>query len=255
MHTAFTAPDAALLALQCLDLTRLNDDDTEADIRALCRRAQSPFGNVAAVCVWPCFVSLARSLLPASIRVAAVANFPEGALDSARALQDVRQIIAAGGDEIDVVLPYRALLLGQAGECADFLTQVRAACPNQALKVIIESGVLQSQQAIAQATLLALATGADFVKTSTGRTPVSATPEAAEVMLQAIAASALAVGFKASGGLRSVADARVYLELARSALGAGALRPQRLRLGASGLLDDIETVLWATPPAARATHY
>ncbi len=248
--------DAARLALQCLDLTSLNDADTPADIAALCQRAQTRFGPVAAVCVWPRFVAQARSLLPASIRVAAVANFPAGALDVALALADVKAIKDAGGDEVDVVLPYRALMQGQAQECANFLQQVRAASRPLALKVIIESGVLASPALIAQATRLALAAGADFVKTSTGKTPVSATPEAATTMLREITASGSpTAGFKASGGIRSVPDAKVYLDIAAATLGADALTAQRFRFGASGLLNDIEAVLAGQASAPSTSAY
>lgn len=247
---------AAQLALRCLDLTSLNDADTAADIAALCQRAQTPYGNVAAVCVWPRFVAQARSLLPPSVRVAAVANFPEGALDLARAVADVQQIVASGGDEVDVVLPYRTLMDGtpnSAQACADFLAQVRTACGPLTLKVIIESGVLQSPALIAHATQLAIAAGADFVKTSTGKTPVSATLDAAAVMLRAIADSgSTTVGFKASGGIRTVHDAQPYLALVAELLGTNALTPQRFRLGASGLLTDIETVLDGKAATATA---
>lgn len=249
-------PETARLALQCLDLTSLNDGDTVADIDALCQRAQTRFGHVAAVCVWPRFVAQARQALPADIRVAAVANFPAGALDVALALADVKAIVEAGGDEVDVVLPYRALMAGQSGACADFLAQVRAASRPLALKVIIESGALVSPELITQATRLALAAGADFVKTSTGKTPVSATPEAASVMLREIAASGMAqAGFKASGGIRSVPDAKVYLELAANLLGPGALTARRFRFGASGLLTDIEAVLAGQASAPTASAY
>jgi len=248
--------DAARLALQCLDLTSLNDADTPADIAALCQRAQTRFGPVAAVCVWPRFVAQARGLLPASIRVAAVANFPAGALDVALALADVKAIKDAGGDEVDVVLPYRALMQGQAAECTDFLQQVREASRPLALKVIIESGVLATPGLIAQATQLALAAGADFVKTSTGKTPVSATPEAATVMLREIAASGSpTAGFKASGGIRAVPDAKLYLDLAAAALGADALTAKRFRFGASGLLSDIEAVLAGQASAPSSSAY
>ena len=243
----FSLQEAAALALRCLDLTSLNDGDTEADIIALCQRAQSRYGNVAAVCVWPRFVALARRLLPPSIAVAAVANFPDGGLDVDRALADVRQIVAAGGNEVDVVLPYSALMHGgpQAAQAyADFLAAARTACGPLTLKVIIESGVLQTDALIAQATTLALDARADFVKTSTGKTPASATPQAAATILRAIAASGkLAVGFKASGGIRTVADAQTYLALVADAWGPGAIAPERVRFGASGLLTNIEAVL------------
>ncbi|MFN3861856.1 MAG: deoxyribose-phosphate aldolase [Roseateles sp.] len=247
---------AARTALACLDLTSLNDADTPADIAALCRRAQTSHGPVAAVCVWPRFVAQARAALPAGIRVAAVANFPDGALDVQRALADIAAIAQAGGDEVDVVLPWRALLAGQSTEVSEFLSEVRYASQPLTLKVIIESGELLDPERIAQATRLVLAAGADFVKTSTGKSKVGATPEAAAVMLKEIKASGLsAAGFKASGGVRSVMDAAGYIAQTQAALGGDALNPQRLRFGASGLLTDIEAVLSGTEPAAVTTAY
>ena len=256
MPNILSTPEAARLALQCLDLTSLNDADTAADIEALCQRAQTRFGPVAAVCVWPCFVEQARSLLPAEIQVAAVANFPTGARNITLVLADIHAIVDAGGNEVDVVLPYRALMNGKAAQCAGFLAQVRAASRPLALKVIIESGVLETPELIAQATQLALAAGADFVKTSTGKTPVSATLDAATVMLDEIAASGLAhAGFKASGGIRSVQDATAYLALVASILGDAALNSSRFRFGASGLLNDIEAVLGGQASAPTSSAY
>ncbi|WP_269633705.1 deoxyribose-phosphate aldolase [Pelomonas sp. BJYL3] len=247
---------AARLALQCLDLTSLNDADTAADVTALCERAQTAFGPVAAVCVWPRFVSQARSMLPPEIKVAAVADFPEGALDVARAIADIETIAQAGGDEVDVVLPWRALQAGQRSEVEEFLAEVRHASRPLTLKVIIESGELAEPELIAEATRLSLAAGADFVKTSTGKTPVSATPEAARVMLREIAASGMAsAGFKASGGIRSVADAQGYLQLAADVLGAESLQARRFRFGASGLLKDIESVLSGQASQAVTSVY
>ena len=247
---------AARLALQCLDLTSLNDADTAADVTALCERAQTAFGPVAAVCVWPRFVAQARSMLPPEIKVAAVADFPDGALDLARAIADIETIAQAGGDEVDVVLPWRALQAGQRSEVEEFLAEVRHASRPLTLKVIIESGELADPELIAEATRLSLAAGADFVKTSTGKTPVSATPEAAHVMLREIAASGMAAaGFKASGGIRSVADAQAYLQQAADVLGADALQPRRFRFGASGLLKDIEAVLSGQASQAVTSVY
>lgn len=242
---------AACQALACLDLTSLNEADSAADIATLCARAQTPFGPVAAVCVWPRFVAQARAALPPGIKVAAVADFPDGALDLPRALADIASIARAGGDEVDVVLPYKALMAGQRSEVAEFLAEVRHASRPLTLKVILESGELATPELIREASRLALAAGADFIKTSTGKSPVSATPEAAAAMLQEIQASGLAhAGFKASGGIRSVAEARVYLDLAARTLGEAALQPQRLRFGASGLLNDILAQLSGQAPAA-----
>ena len=245
---------AARQALACLDLTSLNDGDTAADIEALCHRAQTPFGHVAAVCVWPRFVTQARALLPRAIRVAAVANFPDGALDLPRALAEVAAIAQAGGDEVDVVLPYRALIAGKRSAVSEFLSEVRFATRPLTLKVIIESGELKTPELIAEATRLALLEGADFVKTSTGKSKVSATLEAARVMLREIQSSGLAnAGFKASGGIRTVADAAQYLTLAQATMGS--VSPQRLRFGASSLLSDIEAVLSGSLATAESSSY
>ena len=243
----------ARLALACLDLTSLNDADTEADVAKLCERAQGPHGPVAAVCVWPRFAAFARSQLPANIGVAAVANFPDGSADIERALRDTGEIVQSGAQEVDVVLPYARLQQGDEQAVSQLLNAVRRACPGLTLKVILETGVLVDDALVARAARLSLDAGADFLKTSTGKTPVSATPQAARVMLATIAADPRAtarVGFKASGGIRSVADAALYLGLCEQALGRDALRPARFRIGASSLLNDIESVLGGTPAAA-----
>jgi deoxyribose-phosphate aldolase len=232
---------SARTALACLDLTSLNDADTAADIDTLCRRALGPHGSTAAVCVWPRFVAQARALLPRHVAVAAVANFPDGSSDIARAVADTRQIVAAGGDEVDVVIPYRDL-----ATAADLLAAVRAACPQQRLKVILETGELKEEALIRQACTLALDAGADFLKTSTGKVAENATPASAELLLQAIAGrpnERARVGFKPAGGVRTVADAALYMALTAQHLGAAAVNPHRFRIGASGLLNDIEAVL------------
>ena len=248
--------EAARLALACLDLTSLNDGDTAADIEALCRRAQTPFGPVAAVCVWPRFAAQARALLPAQVLVAAVADFPDGELNLTRAVADIQLIATSGGDEVDVVLPYRALQQGLRSEVEEFLSEVRHASRPLGLKVIIESGELRTPELIAEATRMCLMAGADFVKTSTGKTAVSATPKSAAVMLKEISLSGMRhAGFKASGGIRTVADAQTYLQLTEAWLGAAALNPRRLRFGASGLLSDIEAVLAGGTGAAEVVSY
>jgi deoxyribose-phosphate aldolase len=241
-----TAEQVARLALACLDLTSLNDADTEADVVRLAERAAAAPGRVAALCVWPRFVRTALAHAPAGVAVAAVANFPDGGADIERAVHDTAEIVAAGAQEVDVVLPWRALAAGDEAGCAALLRVVRRACEGRVLKVILESGELKTPALIGRASRIALAEGADFLKTSTGRTPVGATAEAARVMLAAIAADAGAarrVGFKASGGVRRVADAALYLDLVEALLGIDALTPRRFRLGASALLDDIEAVL------------
>ena len=259
IRTFFTSPSAATptdwvnqplasaqRALSCLDLTSLNDDDTEAEVAELCRRAQGPFGQVAAVCVWPRLAAFARSQLPESIAVAAVANFPDGSSDIERAVRDTSEIVQSGAQEVDVVLPYAPVLDGRNRDAARLLAAVRKASGSLRLKVILETGVLHGAQHIARAAQLSLDEGADFLKTSTGKTRISATPEAARTMLEAIAADpawSQSVGFKPSGGIRTVADAAQYLALTHEILGAQALTPQRFRFGASSLLNDIEALL------------
>jgi deoxyribose-phosphate aldolase len=241
-----TEQDVARIALACLDLTSLNDGDGDADVIALCHRATGAHGQPAAVCVWSQLAHVAVQHAPAGVRVAAVANFPDGSTDVQRALADTQRIVDAGAHEVDVVLPYRALLAGDDKSCAELLRAVRAACAGLTLKVILETGELRDAQWMQRAARLALAAGADFLKTSSGKTPVSATPEAARVLLEAIAADPRArssVGFKAAGGIRTVADAARYLDLVDEILGAAALTAPRFRIGASALLNDIERVL------------
>jgi deoxyribose-phosphate aldolase len=207
--------------------------------------------------VWPRLARLAGELAPAGVRVAAVANFPAGDVDIGAALRDVAQIRAAGAQEVDVVLPWRALLAGDHAIGAKLLAAVRRESVGLTLKVILESGELGSDAAIATASRIALEAGADFIKTSTGKTARGASPRAARLMLEAIAACGRAAGFKASGGVRSVADAEVYLDLQRTLLGAEALTPQRFRIGASGLLDAIEASLGAgtAAPSTKPGSY
>jgi deoxyribose-phosphate aldolase len=247
----------ARVALACLDLTSLNDADDAAAIEALCARAVTPFGNVAAVCVWPRFVAQARAALPRQIAAAAVANFPDGALDLDLALADTQTIVDGGGDEVDLVLPWRAMQDGQHVQAAELVAHVRKACIGKRLKLIIESGELPSAHAIAQACAIGLDNGVDFLKTSTGKTAHGASLAAAREMMGAIAAHrrGAAVGFKAAGGIRTVADAAGFINLARQILGPGAAKPARLRFGASGLLGDVLRVLSgggapATPPSS-----
>jgi deoxyribose-phosphate aldolase len=238
--------DVARVAISLLDLTDLGDD-TDADAAvALCKRARD--AGVAAACVWPAYVSVCVDALAGTdIAVATVVNFPSGEEPDDDVLAATRLALDEGADEIDVVLPYRRWLRGDDASAARLLDGVRNLVSERAdrstglgiVKVIIETGELPDQAAIDRATHFAISHGADFVKTSTGKTPVSATPEAAEIVLEAIDLSGLPVGFKASGGIRSVADARVYLELAERIMGDGWISRDTFRFGASAVLDDL----------------
>lgn len=242
---------SARAALACLDLTSLNEGDTEADIARLCQRATGPFGPTAAVCVWPRLAAFARRELPATVAVAAVANFPDGSADTARAVADTRAIVDAGAQEVDVVIPYQRL-----DAAPTLLAAVRSACKGLLLKVILETGELSNPAQVARACRIALDAGADFLKTSTGKVRMNATPQAARALLQAIADDPGArqrVGFKPAGGIRTVADAQIYMTLVHEILGDTALSPRRFRIGASSLLDDIEAVLSGSAHGNPAT--
>ncbi|MGK7296264.1 MAG: deoxyribose-phosphate aldolase [Candidatus Wenzhouxiangella sp. M2_3B_020] len=230
--------------LSMLDLTRLEDDAGDELVRALCARAAESPVAPAAVCVYPRFIEAARDALAGhdasgQVAIAAVANFPDGPAEPERAAAEVRQALALGADEVDVVFPWKALLAGDDGVGTRLVEQCRAACGERPLKVILETGMLAGPDAIRRAGGLAIDAGADFIKTSTGKAGVNATPEAAEVMLESIAERGANCGLKVSGGVRTLADARIYVDLAERILGPEFVRPKRFRIGASGLLDDL----------------
>lgn len=231
-------PERARLAIGLLDLTDLSDDATAAATEALCARAAA--AGTAAVCVWPRFVrTAADALAGGAVRVATVVNFPTGAEPVGDVVAVTEEAIAAGAHEIDVVLPYRALEAGDTATAGAVLDGVRSAAGDHVVKVIIESGELPDDAAVDRAARFAIDHGADFVKTSTGKTPTSATPRAAEVILQALADAGRPVGLKASGGIRTAADAATYLDLAETIMGPGWPTPATFRFGASGLLDAL----------------
>lgn len=237
------APVAAR-ALGCLDLTSLNDGDKAGDVHALCAKAKSPLGSPAAVCVWPRFVAQCKTDLQGTgVKVAAVANFPEGGEIVEEVLEETSGIIEAGGDEVDLVFPYRAFLDGNTQIGEGMIADVKALCgPSISLKVILETGELKDPALIQKASELALRTGADFIKTSTGKVPVNATPESARVMLEALRAHKSG-GFKAAGGVKDVQTAALYFSIADEIMGPNWAAPDVFRFGASGLLAALHAVL------------
>jgi deoxyribose-phosphate aldolase len=204
------------------------------------------------VCVWPAFVAQAVELLRGSgVKVATVVNFPDGGAVVAPVLDETVRALADGADEIDLVLPYRALLAGQSAIARTMVEAVRAAVvPPAKLKVILETGSYPSAHDIRRAADLAIDAGADFVKTSTGKTEHSATVEAVRVLLEAIRDAGRPVGVKPSGGIRTVVDAEAYLSLADEVMGAGWVTPATFRFGASGLLDGVDSLLDAAAEGA-----
>lgn len=230
--------DVARRAMPLLDLTDLSDTCTDASVEALCGKART--SRVAAVCVWPAFVARCAELIDGSpVRIATVVNFPSGGTDIERTVAETAEALDDGAHEIDLVLPYRAFLAGDTDLAGDMVEAVREICGRAVLKVILESGAMPDAGRIAEAGRLAIGAGADFLKTSTGKSPVSATPEAAEAMLTVIRESGRPVGFKVSGGLRTVADAGRYLAIADRIMGPGWAGPQTFRIGASSLHDAL----------------
>jgi deoxyribose-phosphate aldolase len=249
---------AARRALALMDLTDLSDDCTPEAIDELCARAVGPFGTVAAVCVWPRFVAQARQqLVSTGVQVATVVNFPAGRDEVIETLRLTEGALADGADEIDLVLPYHAVQIGDLEKAETMVRSVAELAHAQGgrLKVILEAGALGDASMIKVAAQLAIAGGADFIKTSTGKIPVSATPEAVRVMLDVIADADRPVGLKPSGGIRTLDDALVYLTLADEVLGAGWATPQTFRFGASGLLDALEAEIAGDAGASSDAAY
>jgi deoxyribose-phosphate aldolase len=249
LERAKRAPvDAALAAraLPLLDLTSLNEADSDAEIERLCRRAVA-YGT-AAVCIWPRFVPLAQGLLRGSgVRLATVANFPHGSDDIARAAEDCAAAAAAGADEIDVVAPIAAIRSGDISMVSELVHACRSAASETTLKVILETGMLGEPSLIAAAARAAVMAGCDFLKTSTGKAEVGATLEAAAVLLAVIEEADGRVGFKAAGRVRTAQQAASYLYLAEQLLNPSWACPATFRFGASALLDKL---LRALPPGS-----
>ncbi len=236
---------AARGTLAILDLTSLNDDDDEARITALCERAVTPHGPVAAVCVYPPFASLVRRLVTGTpVRVAAVANFPDGDADMDRAVREAADAAADGAGEIDVVFPYRAAMAGEEAQAGALIAACRRALADDiTLKVILETGLLPDAATVTRCARIAVDEGANFLKTSTGKRGPGASLSAIALFCETIRHSGRPVGCKASGGIRTVAEAAPYLDLVGRLLGPDAVGPDRLRVGASSLLDDVLTIL------------
>jgi deoxyribose-phosphate aldolase len=208
--------------------------------------------GTAAVCIGPRFVPLARDLLRGSgVRRATVANFPEGSDDIAAAAAACAAAAADGAQEVDVVAPIQAIRDGDIGMVSELVTACRDAAPETTLKVILETGVLAEPSVISGAARAAVMAGCDFLKTSTGKTPVGATLEAAAVMLAVIEEADGRVGFKAAGGIRTAAQAASYLYLAEQLISPSWACPTTFRFGASSpLLDDLVAILGGGPDAS-----
>eukprot|EP00924_Labyrinthula_sp_SR-Ha-C_P015953 maker-scaffold_4-snap-gene-14.5-mRNA-1 protein AED:0.00 eAED:0.00 QI:103/1/1/1/1/1/2/102/267 len=251
---------AARKALNCLDLTSLNESDTAESITELCIKSQTIYGPPAALCVYSqhlqtCVQYFKEKCLPAP-KLATVVNFPKGDSSLEIVQDEIKTAFENGADEIDLVLNYKSLLEATEvtlpkvqEELSSFLSicqeNITKLSPTAKLKVIIESGELQQKdmKLVEVAASLAIEAGADFVKTSTGKVKLNATLEATEIILNTISKSGKNVGFKAAGGIRSVADAEKYIKLAEKTLGDNYVKPERFRFGASSVLKSILSVL------------
>jgi len=248
--SAVSSDERALAArlLGLMDLTSLNDNDTDASVCSLAALAATPAGRVAAFCTWPRFVpSAVRTLEKTGIPVAAVTNFPAGDTDASAAAAETAATIADGAREIDVVFPYRALLAGDRATGLALVRACRRACGSRALlKVILETGQLEPAGLIEPAAEIAIEGGADFLKTSTGKTQPGATPAAAKALIEVIVAArrrGRPIGLKVSGGVSTLESARAYVELYEQAFGAGSADARTLRIGTSGLIKPVLAAL------------
>jgi deoxyribose-phosphate aldolase len=239
------------LAIRCCDLTTLEGQDTPGKVAALCSKAIRPdpsdpnVPSVAAVCVYPSLVPVAKDRLEGSgVKVASVATaFPSGLSPLDVKLRDVEDAVAFGADEIDMVIDRGAFLSGRYAKVFDEIVKVKEACGEAHLKVILEVSELGTYDNVRRASLLAMAAGADFIKTSTGKLPGAATLPVQLVMLEAIRdvheETGRKVGMKPAGGIRTAKNAIQYLVQVHETLGPDWLTPDLYRLGASSLVNDI----------------
>lgn len=239
------------IAIRCTDLTTLEGKDSVGRVRSLCAKAVTPrpgwqdIPSVAAVCVYPNLVAVAKEALAgSSVKIASVATaFPSGLVDLDVKLADTAQAIAAGADEIDMVIDRGAFLAGREEAVFDEIAAIKKLCGPVTLKVILEAGELGSYEATRRASDLALEAGADFIKSSTGKVGTNATFPTALVMCEALRdwyrRTAERRGLKLAGGIRTTKQALTYLVIVNETLGPAWLAPELFRLGASSLLDDL----------------
>lgn len=227
--------------ISLIDLTSLNETDTDATIKTLCEKAVTHFGYVAAVCVYPKFVNQARQLLAKTpIKIATVVNFPVGNDSLPMILSTIEQSIRDGANEIDLVFPYQQYLAGDHESALEIIRQSKKICGETILlKVILETGAIPDLKILEQISEAVIVAGADFLKTSTGKIEIGATLESARVMLETIKKSDVNVGIKISGGVRTIEQAAQYIQLAEQIMGQDWVNKNRFRIGASQLVDVV----------------
>lgn len=243
---------ALLLAVRMMDLTTLEGKNTPGKVAQLSSKAVRPdpvdaeVPSVAAVCVYPAMVPFARQAVEGTgVKVAAVATyFPSGQLDTKFKTAEAQSVVDMGADEVDMVIDRGAFLSGEYFKVFDEIRRVKEICHGRAhLKVILETGELGTLDEVRRASMLAMAAGADFIKTSTGKVQPAATLPVTLVMLEAIRdfhdATGVQIGMKPAGGIRTSKDAIRYLVLLNETLGSAWMTPDRFRFGASSLLNDV----------------
>jgi len=231
-----SAADGLRRALAVVDLTRLERPDDAEAIDALAAKAVTAVGRVAAICVYPEWI---ERVLGPGVPVAAVANFPAGEDDPDLAAREAGEAVEAGAAEIDVVVPWPAFLAGDDTAIGRTVAATRAAIGDGVgLKAILETGSLGGADSVRRAGEQALDAGADFLKTSSGKVGAGASLEATRVLLEVVRDAGRGA-VKASGGIRTAEQAAGYLALADEVMGAGWATPQRFRIGASSLVDDL----------------
>ncbi len=238
--------DYAQQTLGLIDLTTLNDTDTEDTVIDLCKKAQTEFGSVPAICIFRQFIPAAKKYFAdnnMAVKIATVTNFPHGGDNLELALKETQEAIDLGADEVDIVFPYHALMNDNQEIGATMIKQAKQICGDKVLKVIIESGELKTAELIKLASDISIKNGADFIKTSTGKVAVNATLEATQVMLESIRDSGKQCAFKAAGGVRLVSEAKEYLDLTSRIMGSEWINSNNFRFGASSLLGDVLNVL------------
>lgn len=245
------APEMLKLALSCIDLTTLNSTDTVTHVAEFTMKVNAfeahfpELPNVAAICVYPNMASVVRENLAAEdVKIAAVAGgFPSSMTFEEIKIREAQLAVIQGADEIDIVLPLWAFLENNFDCCAREISAIKTAIGDAHLKVILETGALANAHEIWKASMLALQSGADFIKTSTGKMPVSATPQAAIVMCRALKywyeTTGEKRGFKPAGGISSTADALIYIAIVRDILGEEWLSNKLFRIGASRLANNL----------------
>jgi deoxyribose-phosphate aldolase len=249
--------------LSVIDLTSLNTTDNKSHILQLTGRVNGFYGrfknipNVAAICVFPNFVPVVKEKLTAkNVRIAAVAGaFPTSQTFRSIKVAECKMAADSGADEIDIVIPVGSFLGNDFAAVADEIREIKSVIGDTQLKVIVESGLLHDHEQIFKASMIAMDAGADFIKTSTGKTNVSATPDAAFVMCRAIsffyAETGIRVGFKPAGGIVTSGDAAIYFNIVRNILGEEWMNPGLFRIGASRLANNILSDI----VGCRADHF